>query len=75
MPPRSRSPEDVTQARDSWIIKDYMRESGKVARAKGALPEYVILARAETGLYQTLQKLRARVRTSSIVCKYLNPRH
>jgi predicted unusual protein kinase regulating ubiquinone biosynthesis (AarF/ABC1/UbiB family) len=55
----------------SPVIKSYMRESTKIGRAKGMLPEYVFLARAETGLYLTLQKLRARVHTSAIVRKYL----
>jgi hypothetical protein len=54
------------------VMKRYIRESTKVGRAKGALPEYVFLARAETGLYLTLQKLRARVHTSAIVRKYLD---
>jgi hypothetical protein len=35
------------------------------------LPEYVMLGRAETGLYQTLNKLGARVRTSKIVRRQL----
>ena len=58
---------------DSAFLKDYMRETTKLARAKGALPEYVFLARAESGLYQTLHRLRARVHTSAIVRKHLQP--
>jgi predicted unusual protein kinase regulating ubiquinone biosynthesis (AarF/ABC1/UbiB family) len=56
---------------DSAFLSDYMNESLRVTRAKGALPEYVFLARAETGLYQTLHRLRARVRTSATVRRYL----
>jgi predicted unusual protein kinase regulating ubiquinone biosynthesis (AarF/ABC1/UbiB family) len=58
---------------DAAFLKDYMRHSASLVRAKGALPEYVFLARAETGLYQTLHRLRARVHTSQIVRKYLAP--
>ena len=42
-----------------------------VTRAKGALPEYVFFARAETGLYQTLHRLKARVHTSRLVPRHL----
>jgi hypothetical protein len=49
----------------------YMRATTTVTRARGALPEYVLFARAETGLYQTLHRLKARVRTSKLVRRYL----
>jgi predicted unusual protein kinase regulating ubiquinone biosynthesis (AarF/ABC1/UbiB family) len=53
------------------FLKDYLRETTKLGRAKGALPEYVFLVRAESGLYQTLHRLKARVHTSAVVRKYL----
>jgi aarF domain-containing kinase len=53
------------------IVKDYLRETTKVGLAKATLPEYVFWGRAESGLYQTLHRLRARVHTSAIVRKYL----
>jgi hypothetical protein len=53
------------------FLKDYLRETMKVGRAKGALPEYVFLGRAESGMYQTLHRLKARVHTSALVRKYL----
>lgn len=56
---------------DPEVLGEYMTQSMRVTRAQGALPEYVFLARAETGLYQTLHRLRARVRTSQIVRRYL----
>ena len=56
---------------ETGFLEDYLRGSTGVARAKGALPEYVFLARAETGLYQTLHRLRARVHTSRIVRRHL----
>ncbi len=54
------------------FFQDYLRESGNLIAARGALPEYLFLARAESGLYQTLHRLRARVHTSKIVRRYLN---
>ena len=56
---------------DDAVIRDYLRESTRVGRARATLPEYVFLGRAESGLYQTLHRLRARVHTSAIVRKYL----
>lgn len=57
---------------ETAYLRDYLRESANLLRAKGALPEYVLLARAEAGLYQTLHRLRARVNTSRIVRRYLD---
>ncbi len=57
---------------ESTYLRDYLRESMNTLRARGALPEYIFLARAEAGLYQTLHRLGARVRTSQIVRKYIN---
>ena len=53
------------------LTKLFMRFSSEFLRSKAVLPEYVMLGRAETGLYQTLNKLRARVRTSAIVRRQL----
>jgi len=53
-------------------IKLYIRESQKITRAKATLPEYVFLGRTESGLYNTLHRLKARVRTSAIVRRCLN---
>ena len=49
------------------FLRNYMTASSARMRAKASLPEYVILARSEIGLYQTLHRLRARVHTSRIV--------
>lgn len=57
---------------DGTFIQDYMRATATVTRAKGALPEYVFFARAETGLYQTLHRLKARVHTSRLVRRHLD---
>lgn len=56
---------------DAEVLRLYIRESHNLLHAKAALPEYVLLARAESGLYNTLHRLKARVRTSAIVRQYL----
>jgi predicted unusual protein kinase regulating ubiquinone biosynthesis (AarF/ABC1/UbiB family) len=56
---------------DVRVLQDYMRESQALVKSKGILPQYIFLARAELGLYQTLHRLRARVTTSRIVRRYL----
>ncbi|HKP39037.1 MAG TPA: AarF/UbiB family protein, partial [Pyrinomonadaceae bacterium] len=57
---------------DRKFLQDYMRESRNLFRTKGVMPEYILMARAEMGLYQTLHRLGARVPTSQIVRKYLS---
>jgi predicted unusual protein kinase regulating ubiquinone biosynthesis (AarF/ABC1/UbiB family) len=52
---------------DPAFLKAYMIEATGLTRSKAALPEYMLLARAEIGLYQTLHRLRARVATTRIV--------
>jgi predicted unusual protein kinase regulating ubiquinone biosynthesis (AarF/ABC1/UbiB family) len=59
---------------DNKFLKTYMRESANLAKSRCALPEYLMIARAETGLYATLHRLRARVPMSRIVRKYLGKR-
>ena len=56
---------------DTAFLRDFLRESTNLFRTKGVLPEFIFLGRAEMGLYQTLHRLRARVRTSEIVRKYM----
>jgi len=56
---------------DGLAIKDYIRESQNLLLAKGTLPEYVFLGRTESGLYNTLHRLKARVRTSALVRRCL----
>lgn len=58
--------------RDPGFMKDYMRAAAGLVRTNAALPDYLFYSRAETGLYQTLHRLGARVRTSRIVRRYLN---
>ncbi|HEV8598177.1 MAG TPA: AarF/ABC1/UbiB kinase family protein [Gemmatimonadales bacterium] len=56
---------------DDRFLRSYLRESTNLMRAKGSLPEYMLMARAETGLYATLHRLRARVPMSRIVRSFL----
>jgi predicted unusual protein kinase regulating ubiquinone biosynthesis (AarF/ABC1/UbiB family) len=70
-PPEPERDGDRFDFADATVVRDYIRETQKVAYAKGALPEYVFLGRAENGLYNTLHRLKARVHTSAIVRRYL----
>jgi predicted unusual protein kinase regulating ubiquinone biosynthesis (AarF/ABC1/UbiB family) len=56
---------------DAAFLRDYLRESKNVLRTKGVITEFILMGRAEMGLYQTLHRLRAQVPTSQIVMKYL----
>ncbi len=56
---------------DAAFLRDYLRESQNLLRARGVMTEFIFMARAEMGLYQTLHRLGARVFTSQIVRKYL----
>ena len=70
-PPDPRDDAKPFDFSDESFLKDYIRGASQLARVKGTLPEYVMLGRAETGLYQTLHRLEAVVHTSAIVRKYL----
>lgn len=70
-PPDSRDEQRPFDFSQPGFLRDYMRESSKLMRAKGVLPEYLFLARAEIGLYTTLHRLKARVAMSGIVRRYL----
>jgi predicted unusual protein kinase regulating ubiquinone biosynthesis (AarF/ABC1/UbiB family) len=70
-PPEIARDDEPFDFADDTCLRIYLRESGNLARARCALPEYLMLARAETGLYATLHRLRARVPMSRIVRRYL----
>jgi predicted unusual protein kinase regulating ubiquinone biosynthesis (AarF/ABC1/UbiB family) len=67
-PPSQDKPFDFA---DASVLREYMRELMRLTQTKAALPDHVFLARAETGLHQTLHKLRARVPTTRIVRQFL----
>ena len=56
---------------DKTFITNYMRHATNLFRTKHVMIDYIFMARAELGLYNTLHVLKARVRTSDIVRKYL----
>jgi len=57
---------------DRAIVKSFANESQNLMRLKATLPEYVFLGRSESGLYSTLHRLKARVRSSALVRRSLN---
>jgi len=67
-PEREGSPIDFA---DESLLQGYMREGASLMRSRAELPEYILMARAESGMLATLHRLRARVHTSRIVRKYL----
>jgi len=71
-PPDAARDSEPFDFSDAAVVWDYIRESQNVTLAKGTLPEYVFIGRAESGLYSTLHRLEARVRTSAIVRRYLS---
>ena len=70
-PPEVERDDEPHDFSDATVIKEYIRQTQEITRAKAAIPEYVFLGRAESGLYNTLHRLRARVRTSAIVRRCL----
>ena len=70
-PPEVERDQERVDFGDATIVRLYARESQNLLRAKATLPEYVFLGRTESGLYNTLHRLQARVRTSAIVRRCL----
>lgn len=68
--PRPDENEAVDFANPAFLAEFRIGAAALVA-SKGILPEYIFLSRAEDGLYHTLHRLRARVKTSAIVRKFL----
>jgi predicted unusual protein kinase regulating ubiquinone biosynthesis (AarF/ABC1/UbiB family) len=73
-PPQPERENDRFDFGDASFLRQYLRASQELVKSRGILPEYVFLARAEIGLYQTLHRLRAHVATSRIVRAYLTAR-
>ena len=70
-PPEPERDHDQFDFGDAAFLREYLKASQDIVKSRGILPEYLFLARAEIGLYQTLHRLRARVGTSRIVRKVL----
>ena len=66
-PPDPKDAQRPFDFADPGFLRDYLRQSGKLFRARGTKPHYIFLACAEIGLYTRLHRLKARVRTSAIV--------
>jgi predicted unusual protein kinase regulating ubiquinone biosynthesis (AarF/ABC1/UbiB family) len=71
-PPREDAP--PFDFGDAAFMNAYIRESQALLRTKGMLPDYLMMARAELGLYSTLLRLKARVPTSAIVRRWQRAR-
>lgn len=73
-PPEYEKENEAFDFGDKAFLGDFMRQAAHLFGARGTRAEYVFLARAEAGLYQTLHRLRSRVPASRIVRKFL-PKH
>jgi predicted unusual protein kinase regulating ubiquinone biosynthesis (AarF/ABC1/UbiB family) len=73
-PPEPEKEHDRFDFGEKAFLQEYAQFSRILFKARGILPEYLFLARAEMGLYQTLHRLKARVATSEVVRRYLSPR-
>ena len=70
-PPEHERQQQAFDFGDVEFLQNYLKQSRNLFRTKGVLPEFIFMGRAETGLYQTLHRLKARVFTSQIVRRYL----
>jgi predicted unusual protein kinase regulating ubiquinone biosynthesis (AarF/ABC1/UbiB family) len=70
-PPGADREHEPIDFSDGAVINAYIAQSQSLLRAKVSLPDYVFLGRVESGLYNTLHRLGARVRTSMIVRRWL----
>jgi hypothetical protein len=70
-PPDVSRDSDTYDFGDGTVLQEYTHASQELLKSRGAMPEYIFLARAELGLYSALTRLRARVHTSRIVRQYL----
>jgi hypothetical protein len=70
-PPEPEREHERIDFGDAALLREYLRASQELIKSRGVLSEYLFLARAEIGLYQTLHRLGARVTTSRIVRRYL----
>jgi len=59
---------------DDDLLMEFRKGAAVLAASNGILPEYIFMSRAEEGLYHSLHRLRARVKTSAIVRRHLTAR-
>lgn len=69
--PPDKGKQFVFDFSDKTFLTNYLRHATNLFRTKHVMTDYIFMARAEMGLYNTLHALKARVPTSEIVRKYL----
>ena len=69
--PPEKGKQFVFDFSDKTFLTNYIRHATNLFRTKHVMTDYIFMARAEMGLYNTLHALKARVPTSDIVRKYL----
>ena len=69
--PPDKGKQFVFDFSDKSFLRNYLRHATNLFRTKHVMTDYIFMARAEMGLYNTLHALKARVPTSEIVRKYL----
>jgi len=69
--PPDKDKQFVFDFNDKTFLTNYIRHATNLFRTKHVMTDYIFMARAEMGLYNTLHALKARVPTSDIVRKYL----
>jgi predicted unusual protein kinase regulating ubiquinone biosynthesis (AarF/ABC1/UbiB family) len=69
--PPEKNKQFVFDFSDKTFLTNYIRHATNLFRTKHVMTDYIFMARAEMGLYNTLHALKARVPTSDIVRKYL----
>jgi predicted unusual protein kinase regulating ubiquinone biosynthesis (AarF/ABC1/UbiB family) len=69
--PPDKDKQFVFDFSDNSFLTNYLRHATNLFRTKHVMTDYIFMARAEMGLYNTLHALKARVPTSEIVRKYL----
>jgi predicted unusual protein kinase regulating ubiquinone biosynthesis (AarF/ABC1/UbiB family) len=69
--PPDKGKQFVFDFSDNSFLTNYLRHATNLFRTKHVMTDYIFMARAEMGLYNTLHALKAQVPTSEIVRKYL----
>jgi len=69
--PPEKDKQFVFDFSEKAFLTNYIRHATNLFRTKHVMTDYIFMARAEMGLYNTLHALKARVPTSDIVRKYL----
>jgi predicted unusual protein kinase regulating ubiquinone biosynthesis (AarF/ABC1/UbiB family) len=71
--PYRKEDEEPFDFGDKEFLQEYSSAAKNLFKAKGVLTDLIFMGRAEMGLYQTLHRLKAKVHTSRIVRKCLEP--